>query len=87
MNSEALNTYLRGRIRQIRHGRQLTVTAAAQLAGIPVSSFSSLETGGHRFTLGTLQKILAALKVAIAEVWPPFWHESAVVSDQQLIAR
>jgi transcriptional regulator with XRE-family HTH domain len=84
MDFQALNTFLRNQIRRIRQERRLTVTEVARLAGIPVSSYSSLETGAYNFTLSTLQKVVAALNLDIAEIWPPFWNTSVALSLDHL---
>ena len=84
MDFQALNTFLRNQIRRIRQERRLTVTEVARLAGIPVSSYSSLETGAYNFTLSTLQKVVVALNVDIAEIWPPFWNTEAAISLDHL---
>ncbi len=40
------------------------------MAGIPLGSYSCLETGRYRLNLENLLRILEALKIDIAQVWP-----------------
>jgi transcriptional regulator with XRE-family HTH domain len=84
MDGETLNTHLRKRIKEIRLDRHLTVTQVAHNVGMPISSYSSLETGAYHLTLESLQKILAALRVDIADVWPPFWHQGVAIAADGL---
>lgn len=80
MDAEALHRFIRGCLRRLRRERGLTLTEAARRAGLPVSSLSSLETGGHHFTLVALHRILVALNADIAEVWPPAWERGVEFS-------
>ena len=84
MDIGALNCFLRRQIRRIREEKRLTVTEVARRAGIPISSYSSLETGAYCFTLASLHKVVSALNVDIAEIWPPFWKAKVHISFDRL---
>ncbi|RPI29141.1 MAG: XRE family transcriptional regulator [Acidobacteria bacterium] len=84
MDVDALNTFLRCQIRRTRQEKGLSLSRVAELAGLPISSYSSLETGAYRFTIATLYKVLSALQVDIAEIWPPFWKAKLDLSLDRL---
>lgn len=62
--------YLRRRIREMRLRKGLDGKALALAAGLPPSTYSSIETGKQRLTVDTLHRILVALNAEIVEVWP-----------------
>jgi putative transcriptional regulator len=64
------NTHVRKQIRKLRILKGWTQRELAHAAGISAGSLGCLETGFYRFNLDTLQKILDALGVGIADVWP-----------------
>ena len=70
MNHSSVNDLVRDRIRRLRTSRGIGVTELAAKAGIPVSSYASLERGAYRLTLDNLFRILGALDVGIEDVWP-----------------
>ena len=51
MNHSSVNDLVRDRIRRLRTSRGIGVTELAAKAGIPVSSYASLERGAYRLTL------------------------------------
>ncbi|TAM82165.1 MAG: XRE family transcriptional regulator [Acidobacteria bacterium] len=64
------NTHVRKRVRKLRILKGWTQRELAHAAGISAGSLGCLETGFYRFNLDTLQKIIGALGVGIADVWP-----------------
>jgi transcriptional regulator with XRE-family HTH domain len=77
-----INDHLRVKIRQLRRAKSVSSRDAAARAGIPPSSFSSIETGRYKITVDNLQRILIALEADIVDVWPPSmllgWRERAL---------
>src|SRR5690606_34420509 len=70
--------FIREQIRIARFERGLTQKEVAIRAGLVKSSYASIETGDSRPSIGTLYKILGALKLDISDVWPPVWEGSGV---------
>ena len=64
------NTHVRKQIKKLRISKGWTQRELAHAAGISASSLGCLETGFYRLNLDTLQKIIDALGVSIADVWP-----------------
>jgi transcriptional regulator with XRE-family HTH domain len=83
MNHGSINDLVRERIRRLRTARGIGVTELAVRAGIPVSSYASLESGAYRITLDNLFRILGALDVGIEDVWP-IESEGVRVTDENL---
>lgn len=83
MNHGSVNDLVRERIRRLRTARGIGVTELAGRAGIPVSSYASLENGAYRITLDNLFRILGALDVGIEDVWP-IEPEGVRVTDEAL---
>lgn len=83
MNHGSINDLVRSRIRRLRTARGIGVTELAARAGLPVSSYASLESGAYRFTLDNLFRILGALDVGIEDVWP-VESEGIRVTDETL---
>lgn len=73
------NTFVRKRIRKLRILKGWTQRELAHAAGISASSLGCLETGFYRFNLDTLQKVIDALGVGIADVWPSAGGSDRVV--------
>ncbi|MEE8585469.1 MAG: helix-turn-helix transcriptional regulator, partial [Acidobacteriota bacterium] len=65
-----VSDFVCGVICQIRLERGLKVQDMSRMAGIPLGSYSCLETGRYRLNLENLLRILEALKIDIAQVWP-----------------
>lgn len=83
MSHGSINDLVRERIRRLRNARGIGVTELASRAGIPVSSYASLESGAYRITLDNLFRILGALDVGIEDVWP-VESEGIRVTDEAL---
>lgn len=81
MEITEINDFLRQRIREIRITKKLAQKQVAERAGLPKSSYSSIETGAYRLTIATLYKILLAIGADISDIWPPIWEGSYTVSD------
>ena len=65
-----VNRYICAVIRRTRHAKGLTVEEMARRTGIPLGSYSSLETGRYRMNLENLFRIINVLGLTITEVWP-----------------
>lgn len=87
MKSKSINDLVRERIRQLRLTHGMGVTEVASKAGLPVSSYASLETGAYRITLDNLFRILGALEVDIDEVWPAEVTGAAVTNEKLYFKR
>lgn len=83
MSHGSINDLVRERIRRLRTARGIGVTELAVRAGLPVSSYASLENGAYRITLDNLFRILGALDVGIEDVWP-IESEGVRVTDEAL---
>lgn len=67
---KAVNDLVCRRLRTIRRMRGLSASELANLAGIPRSSYISMENGDYRISLDRLAEVLWALKLDISDVWP-----------------
>ena len=85
MADGATNTHVREQIRRLRAARGLTQRQLARAAGISPSSLGCLESGFYRFNLDTLQKILEALKVDVADIWPSLKDKNSAETDLPLL--
>lgn len=70
MAVDAINGAVVSRIRQIRIAKRLRVQDLAERAGIPLGSYSCLDTGRYRMSLENLFRALTVLETDITEVWP-----------------
>ncbi len=70
MAVDAISKYVVQCIRQRRIEQGMRVQDMAKRTGIPLGSYSCLETGRYRMSLENLFRILAVLGVEIQEVWP-----------------
>jgi transcriptional regulator with XRE-family HTH domain len=84
MANGATNTHVRQQIKRLRLAKGWTQHDLAKAAGIAASSLGCLETGFYRFNLDTLQKIIDALGVEIADVWPSTKRSNPVESNRPL---
>jgi len=66
----SINDVIRRKLKQLRLAGGLTLRAAARRAGIPVSSYSQMESGYYRVHTDFLFRMLGALEADISEVWP-----------------
>lgn len=58
-----------GKIRQLREEQGLSLRALAERAGVSASALSQIEAGQNSPSIATLEKICAALKVAITTLF------------------
>ncbi len=79
------NTHVRLQIRRLRLLRGWTQQQLARAAGLSPSSLGCLETGFYRLNVDTLDKILAALNVDIADIWPSPEDKNSAESDFSLL--
>ena len=70
MAIDAINAYVLECIRRVRIEKGLRVQDMAQRTGIPLGSYSCLETGRYRMSLENLFRILHVLGMDISDVWP-----------------
>ncbi len=70
MAVDAINSYVVERIRQHRMEQGLTVAVMAKRAGIPLGSYSCLETNRYRLNLQNLFRVQAVLGVEVESLWP-----------------
>jgi transcriptional regulator with XRE-family HTH domain len=57
------------RVRELRHARGLTLKALGARAGLSHPFLSQLERGLARPSLGSIERIAAALEVPVGELW------------------
>lgn len=77
VQDDLINEFIRKRLRALRREKRLSVRRAAELTGIPESSYSCLERGHYRITLANLHRMLGGLRVGIEQVWPaPYIDQS-----------
>jgi len=67
---QSVNDFIRQRLRRLRLSKNVGVREIAELAGMPTSSYASMEDGAYRLNLESLFRGLAALNVDITAVWP-----------------
>ena len=67
----SLESQLGGRLRAIRHRRRATLRAVADRAGLSESFLSQVERGRASASIGSLQRIAAALGVSVADLFEP----------------
>ncbi|MEE8585498.1 MAG: helix-turn-helix transcriptional regulator [Acidobacteriota bacterium] len=70
MAVDAISAYVVQCIRRRRIEQGMRVQDMAKRTGIPLGSYSCLETGRYRMNLENLFRILAVLGADIADVWP-----------------
>lgn len=66
----AINELVRRKIREIRISRNFAVKEVATRAGLPISSYASMENGDYKINLDNLFSILGVLEADITDVWP-----------------
>ncbi len=76
MDEDRLFDYIRWRLKAIRRKRALTAAYIASSAGMPRSTYSSIENGVSRPSVGSLHKVHSVLKIDISSVWPVFYKGS-----------
>lgn len=65
-----VSDYVAATVRRIRVEKGILVTDMARRTGIPLGSYSCLETGRYRMSLDNLFRILHVLGTDIQQVWP-----------------
>lgn len=68
--SYSINDMVRKKIREIRLSKRLGVSELAAKAGLPLSSYASMENGDYKINLDNLFRILGVLEADITDVWP-----------------
>ena len=59
------------RVRQMRLAKGLTLRQASRLCGVPVSTFSNIESGNHAVSLKNLMRIAAGFEVPPTALFSP----------------
>ena len=85
MQADAINSYVVERIRRQRVAQRLRVADMARRTGIPLGSYSCLETGRYRLSLESLFRILAVLGTGVADVWPEQQGPVEQVTDSYIL--
>ncbi len=67
---ESVNDFIRQRLRRLRLSKNVGLRKLADRAGIPSSSYASMEAGAYRLNLESLFRVLGALEADITAVWP-----------------
>ncbi len=70
MTFRPVNDYVCSRLRQLRQKKGWTVKTLAQRSGIPLGTYSVMESGRCRISLEHLLRLQLALGVNIADLWP-----------------
>lgn len=65
-----VNRFVCGQIRRLRQAQGLRIADVVRRTGIPLGSYSALETGRCRMSLENLFKLLCVLGASISDVWP-----------------
>ncbi len=70
LSGQSVNDFARQRLRGFRLSKNVGVREMAERAGLPTSSYASMEAGAYRLNLEFLFRVLAALEADITAVWP-----------------
>lgn len=70
---------VRANLKRLRESKDMSLRALAKKAGIDVSSYHRIETGGGGMTLPTLEKLAGGLGVPVVALL-----ESDVADDQEI---
>lgn len=81
MKKDAVSEHVRKAVRRLRMERGLRVRDVAERAGIPMGSYSCLETGHYKIGTDNLFRILHVLGVPVEEVWPRVPGENGPTSE------
>lgn len=71
LSTGGLEADLGARVRALRHERGLTLKGLGRLAGLSHPFLSQLERGLARPSVGSVERIAAALDVSVASLWAP----------------
>lgn len=84
-SNNLVNQFVCSSIRRLRLERGLRIQEIAQRSGIPLGSYSCLETGRYRMSLENLFRILQVLGADVREVWPDSSPETTQAVDEEFI--
>src|SRR5204863_1922697 len=70
-SNTASGSDLGGRVRSLRRQRGLTLKGLGRLAGLSHPFLSQVERGLARPSVGSVERIAAALDVSVAQLWSP----------------
>lgn len=87
LKKNLVNDFICTNLRRIRLEKGLRVQEIASRSGIPVGSYSCLETGRYRLNLENLYRILQVLGVPIQDVWPTGAKGPASIVDDAYVER
>jgi transcriptional regulator with XRE-family HTH domain len=77
-STNGFETDLGARVRSLRRERGLTLKGLGRLAGLSHPFLSQVERGLARPSVGSVERIAAALDVTVAHLWAPTRHGDAV---------
>ena len=80
-----VNDFICANIRRIRIDKGLRVQDIAARSGIPLGSYSCLETGRYRLNLENLFRILHVLGADISQIWPGSVSEAREQVDDRFV--
>ena len=83
----SVNRHIRQRLRELRKRKMIGAQRLAEAAGIPVSSYSCLESGYYNISVDCLYRILGVLEADITEVWPSEVSTDASPDSQRYLRR
>ncbi|HSR51409.1 MAG TPA: helix-turn-helix transcriptional regulator, partial [Acidobacteriota bacterium] len=87
MPTDPVSDFVASTIRRIRIEKGIRVADMAWRTGIPLGSYSCLETGRYRMSLENLFRILHILGTDINQVWPGEITEWVEQVDEGFIER
>src|SRR4051794_26843816 len=76
--TNGFETDLGARVRSLRRERGLTLKGLGRLAGLSHPFLSQVERGLARPSVGSVERIAAALDVSVAQLWAPARRGDAV---------
>lgn len=83
--TDPVNDFVCSTVRRIRIEKGIRVQDMARRSGIPLGSYSCLETGRYRMSLENLFRILQVLGTDIQQVWPGEITEWVEEVDEEFI--
>ena len=86
-NSNSINNFVCSKIRRMRIEKGLRIQDIALRAGIPLGSYSCLETGRYRMSLENLFRVLSVLGADIRKVWPGTSSQGVELVDDEFVER
>lgn len=85
--TDPVNEFVSSTVRRIRIEKGIRVQDMARRTGIPLGSYSCLETGRYRMSLENLFRILQVLGTDIQQVWPGEITEWVEEVDDEFIEK